>query len=67
MQVSVEMVISVHRLIRPQDEKEKFVQKEIAWKLSSKMRTQVSTLITTFPKAGSEQEPGICMINWEGR
>lgn len=31
MQVSVEMVISVYWLIRPQDEKEKFVQKEKAW------------------------------------
>lgn len=33
MQVSVEMVVSVHRLIRPQDEKEKFVQKEIVWEV----------------------------------
>lgn len=33
MQVSVEMVISIHWLIRPQDEKEKFVQKERAWEV----------------------------------
>lgn len=36
MQVSVEMIVSVHWLIRPQDEKEKFVEKEIAWEVISK-------------------------------
>lgn len=61
------MVVSVHWLIKPQDENEKFVQKQIAGEVIFKDEDPSEHMIATFPKAGSKQELGICMISWEGR